>query len=313
MVLQVNTREHTFDRVTQKQFNTDQLNLLTIAATEQQAHLASAGHSTLKGLDLDIDPDRAPKNFKDAMSLKDRQEWAEALNKEYRGFKDSNALAIVKPPKVARILGTLTRWEYEKDNGRLLKYKVCMVVRGDQQVEGESFTSSYLYAPVLKAPEARLLLAIAAAEGCSVYKTDTSQAFLYSSMGDDVVYIEASDWPDMGTLAHIRKATAFNSSRALWNPTGSPQMTHSYLGLDGKERLPRSQQREDYLHEAQGCAFYYPQPVCGRHDARNNQYQAPGRVSEEVFKGFQHHWRRPHEDALGYGGRTGQQDDQAPS
>ncbi len=27
-----------------------------------------------------------------------------------------------------------------------------------------------------------------------VYKTDMSQAFLYCSMGDDVVYIEAPDW-----------------------------------------------------------------------------------------------------------------------
>ncbi len=109
------------------------------------------------------------------MSRKDRQEWAEALNKEYRGFKDRNAaLAVVKPPKGARILGTLARWEYKEDNGRLVKYKVRMVVRGDQQVEGESFASSDLDAPVLKA---RLLLAIATAEGCSVYKTDTSQSF----------------------------------------------------------------------------------------------------------------------------------------
>ena len=50
-----------------------------------------------------------------------------------------------------------------------------MTVRGDQQVEGESFTASDLYAPVLKALEARLILAISAAEGCLVYKTDTSQ------------------------------------------------------------------------------------------------------------------------------------------
>ena len=61
-------------------------------------------------------------------------------------------------------------------------------------MEGESFTASDLYAPVLKAPEARLILAIAAAEGCLAYKTDTSQAFLYGSMGDDVVYIRDPDW-----------------------------------------------------------------------------------------------------------------------
>ena len=65
-------------------------------------------------------------------------------------------------------------------------------------MEGESFTSSDLYAPILKAPEARLILAITAAEGFSAYKTYTSQAFLYWSMGDDVVHIRA---PKSGLVA----------------------------------------------------------------------------------------------------------------
>ncbi len=99
------------------------------------------------------------------MSWRDQQEWAEALIKEYRGFKDSNAFAVVKPPRGARIRGTLTLWEYKEDNCRLVKYKVCMVIKGDQQVEGESFTSSDLYTPVLKEQEALLILAIAIAEG----------------------------------------------------------------------------------------------------------------------------------------------------
>jgi hypothetical protein len=92
------------------------------------------------------------------------------------------ALAIVKPPKGARILGTITQWEYKEENGKLVnnvKYKVRMTVKGDQQVEGESFDPADLYATVLKHYETRLLLAIAAAEGCPVWKTDTSQAFLY--------------------------------------------------------------------------------------------------------------------------------------
>ncbi len=43
-----------------------------------------------------------------------------------------------------------------------------MKVRGDQQVEGESFDPADIYAPVLKHYEAWLILAIAAAEGCPV-------------------------------------------------------------------------------------------------------------------------------------------------
>ncbi len=47
---------------------------------------------------------------------------------EYRGFTDHNVLAVVKQAKRARMLGTLTRWEYKEDTDTLVKYKVCMVV-----------------------------------------------------------------------------------------------------------------------------------------------------------------------------------------
>jgi hypothetical protein len=82
------------------------------------------------------------------LSRSNQQEWAAALNKEILGFKEMKALAIVKPPKVAKILGTLTRWEYKEENGKLVKYKVRMTVRGDQQVEGESIDPSDPFAPV---------------------------------------------------------------------------------------------------------------------------------------------------------------------
>ena len=63
-----------------------------------------------------------------------------------------------------------------------------------EQIPGVSFRESDLYSPVLKATEARLLLALAAAEGVKVIKTDTKQAYLNGDMGDDVVYIRPPDW-----------------------------------------------------------------------------------------------------------------------
>ena len=88
----------------------------------------------------------------------------------------------------------MTRLEYKEDNGEFLKCKVRLCARGDQQIPEVSFKESDLYAPVLKATEARLLLALAAAEGAKVIKTDTKQAYLYGDMGDDVVYIRPPDW-----------------------------------------------------------------------------------------------------------------------
>ncbi len=89
--------------------------------------------------------------------------------KEDRWFQDMKTLAVVKPPKGARLHDTLTRWKYKEKNGKLVKYKVRMSKRGDQLVAGESFVATDLYTPVLKAHEARLPLAITAAEGCSVH------------------------------------------------------------------------------------------------------------------------------------------------
>ena len=72
MVLQVNSAPETYVQVTQKQYNMDMLDLLKVAAEEHYAHLA-ASHRILKGLDPEINPDRPPKNYKDAVSRKDRE------------------------------------------------------------------------------------------------------------------------------------------------------------------------------------------------------------------------------------------------
>ena len=98
------------------------------------------------------------------MTRPDRELWAKAYQKEleYQGFKDRSVLKVVELPQGAKVLGTTTRPEYKINNGVFEKYKVRMCVRGDQQREGVDFNASDLYSPVLKAPEAQLLAAIAA-------------------------------------------------------------------------------------------------------------------------------------------------------
>ena len=81
--------------------------------------------------------------------------------------------------------------------------------RGDQQESGVSFQESDLYAPVLKAAEARLLLALAAAEGAKVVKTDTKQAYLYGDMGMKLSIFDHQT----GGQNRYRKDTCFSYSR----------------------------------------------------------------------------------------------------
>jgi hypothetical protein len=90
-----------------------------LSLEEQQAYFAGIPHHTLKGLltSIDASPYRPPKNDKDAMSREDRQSWAEAYDKEYRGFKERNAFKIIRPEKGIIIHDTLTRLdsEYKED------------------------------------------------------------------------------------------------------------------------------------------------------------------------------------------------------
>ena len=78
---------------------------------------------------------------------------------------DRGTVRAVKPPPGAKILGTTTRTEYKTSNGIFDKRKVRMCVRGDQQVEGQDYFQQDIYAPTLKAQEARLIASIAAQHG----------------------------------------------------------------------------------------------------------------------------------------------------
>ena len=86
-----------------------------------------------------------------------------------------------------------------------------LCARGDQQLPEVSFKESDLYAPVLKATGARLLLALAAAEGAKVVKTDTKQAYLY---GDMKMTLSTFDHRTGGQNRY-RKDTCFSYSRAF--------------------------------------------------------------------------------------------------
>jgi hypothetical protein len=254
MVMRVNTEANTYTRVTQHQWLMDKLDLSKAVLEEQQANLAGISHRTLKGLPTSIDPDRPPKNYKDAMSRDDKQEWAEAYDKEYRGFKERNAFKIVRPKPGVKIHDTLTRLEYKEDNGTFLKRKVRLCARGDQQVEGESFNSSDLYAPTLKAPEARLLAAIAAEHGCRLLKTDTRQAFLYGEMGEgETVYIRPPDWwpepiPEGHVLLLLKSMYGTKQAARRWHIRISDWMEQNgYPAVNSEKTIFMKRQGSDFI------------------------------------------------------------------
>ena len=71
-----------------------------------------------------------------------------------------------------------------------------------------------------------------------MYKTDTSQAFLYVSMGSDVVYIKPPDWwPEPVPEGHCLQL-----SKASMEPGRQPAdgICSSWIGW--RKRIPRGEQ-----------------------------------------------------------------------
>jgi hypothetical protein len=94
--------------------------------------------------------------------------------------------------------GMTTRFEYTvtTTNGDLDKYKTLRAM-GNQQIAGNHFDKSDLYAPALKAHEVRLLVAMAAQRGAQIYKYDTSEALLYGDVDLDLCARSPDWWPTL--------------------------------------------------------------------------------------------------------------------
>ncbi len=65
-------------------------------------------------------------------------------------------------PPVVNVMGTTTRTEYKLINCVFKKRKVRLCVMGNQQKEGVHYQLGELYAPLMKAAEVRLFVALAA-------------------------------------------------------------------------------------------------------------------------------------------------------
>ncbi len=98
IVLRVNSQENTFTRVLMHKWVLDQMELLEqVHYREIQANFAEITYRPLRGLDPRINPDKPPRNHKEAIKAIDSQAWAAAYNLEYIGFKVRGVFKVERP------------------------------------------------------------------------------------------------------------------------------------------------------------------------------------------------------------------------
>ena len=99
---------------------------------------------------------------------------------------------------------------------------------------------------MLKAPEVRLLAAIAAENNANMYSTDTTQAFLYGEMGDDEdVYVEPPDW----WFDPIPEGYVFRLKKAIYGTKQAARRWHTKIStwMETNEYLPANSEKTVFI------------------------------------------------------------------
>jgi hypothetical protein len=128
---------------------------------------------------------RIPKSIQQALSPEFVDEWGPAIDKENQGFRHHNCFTAVPLPPGARPLPGL--WVFTRKRDGSPKARFC--VGGHRQIMGRDYFPNKNYCAVLSSRDNRILLALAAAEGYTVYQTDVVQAFLHGKLDDVDIYI----------------------------------------------------------------------------------------------------------------------------
>jgi hypothetical protein len=115
----------------------------------------------------------------------------------------------------------------------------------NQQKEGVHYKLGELYAPVMKAAEVRLFMAIAAKNGLKVFKSDTKQAFLNGEKGEELICIRAPDWwpkpvPEGHALMLTGMKSIYGTSQAasqLHVCISTCMEQHGYLAVNSEKTM----------------------------------------------------------------------------
>jgi hypothetical protein len=171
-----------------------------------------------------------PKNYKQALSSPDQEQWAGAMDEELSSIARNQVLEIMPRPAGIRALPVVWSYKLKTDNqGNVVRYKARCNAGGHRQREGIDYDETF--APVVRYSTVRMLLAVAAAKNLKVHAMDVDTAFLYGTLvaSDPAVYMDIPQrWPEhlipeqlrdrSDLIARVRKSIyGLKQSPRAWN------------------------------------------------------------------------------------------------
>ena len=125
-----------------------------------------------------------PETYEEAMSCKYAVFWAEAMKAEYESLSDMGVYEVQDLPCGKNALSSKWVFTWKVNNGKVVKAKARLVVRGFEQREGEDYFE--LFAPTVAQTTIRSLLSLAASNNLYIRQIDFATAFLNGDLEEEV-------------------------------------------------------------------------------------------------------------------------------
>ncbi len=123
--------------------------------------------------------------YKEAMSSTKKQEWENAIVKEYKSLIQNGTWELNNFPKGKNKVGC--RWVFKrklKENGSIDKYKARLVAKGYSQIHGLDYHEKISL--VMKIASIRVLLALATNKNYEVHQMDVKTTFLNKFLQEEI-------------------------------------------------------------------------------------------------------------------------------
>ncbi|GKC00221.1 retrovirus-related pol polyprotein from transposon TNT 1-94 [Tanacetum coccineum] len=161
-----------------------------------------------------------PIHYEDA--VKD-DKLRKAMDLEIQAIEKNQTWRLVDLPKGTKCIGV--KWVFKtklNEKGEVEKHKARLVVRG----YGQEFRVDYeeVYAPVARIDTIRLMIALAAQKGWTIYQMDVKSAFLYGTLEEDV-YVQQPQ----GYVVKNNEHKVYKLQKALYGLKQAPRAWFSRI------------------------------------------------------------------------------------
>lgn len=159
-----------------------------------------------------------PQSYKQALKHKHSFKWIESIKEEINSLIKQNTFTEVNSTNGQKLIDT--RWVFDAKpdaNGKIVRWKARLVVRGFQQQEGIDFNETF--SPTVRMKSIKTMLALAVDLDLEIKQIDYDTAFLNANLQEDV-YVKL---PDGYTVLDKHNTKALKLNKALYGLKQAPR------------------------------------------------------------------------------------------